>query len=559
MTNKIFGIDLGTTYSCIAYVDEFGKAATIRNANGDMTTPSVVYFEDNENQVVGAEAKATLVMEPENTVAFIKREMGSDYRRDIHGVSYSPQEISAKILMKVINDANAALKEQGVLAQDEDINKVVITCPAYFGMAEKEATKSAGVIAGLEVLDIINEPTAAAINYGAINAGDNKTVMVYDLGGGTFDVTIMTIAGNDINVVCTGGDPQLGGKDWDNTLKDWLVEKWKEEQDTDEDISENLETLSFIMEQAEKAKKTLTAKETAKIIIVHEGERMKLEISRDEYDALTRRLLDRTIELADSCLKEAEKKGIGLDKIDEILLVGGSSRMPQVKKKVEEVYHKPTSLHDPDEAVAKGAALYAQNLNGYKIVIDEIARKTGKSEEQIKQEVDNGGNLQSLAKKAGLSAATVSELNVGKLRISNVSSRTYGIGMIDDNDRDYIRNMIMQNDNLPKTVTLEEVHPHRDGGGVLFPVFESISDQTKLYDESLATEITRFELNTNVPMTTRTDITVSMTFDNAGLLTVDAEEMDHHTKLHATFNVKNSLNDNELRLAMSRSKNSTVE
>ena len=140
---------------------------------------------------------------------------------------------------------------------------------------EKEATKSAGVIAGLEVLDIINEPTAAAINYGVINAGQNKTVMVYDLGGGTFDVTVMTIAGNAINVVCTGGDPQLGGKDWDNTLKDWLVEKWKEENDTDEDISEDLETLSSLMESAEKAKKTLTSKESAKIIVNHEGERMK--------------------------------------------------------------------------------------------------------------------------------------------------------------------------------------------------------------------------------------------------------------------------------------------
>ena len=232
MTNKIFGIDLGTTYSCIAYVDEFGKAVTIRNADGDMTTPSVVYFEDNEKQIVGVEAKTSMIIEPLNTVAFIKREMGTDYRREIHGVQYSPQEISSKILKKVVGDANAALREQGVLGQDESITKVVITCPAYFGMAEKEATKSAGVIAGLEVLDIINEPTAAAINYGVINAGQNKTVMVYDLGGGTFDVTVMTIAGNAINVVCTGGDPQLGGKDWDNTLKDWLVEKWKEENST---------------------------------------------------------------------------------------------------------------------------------------------------------------------------------------------------------------------------------------------------------------------------------------------------------------------------------------
>ncbi len=558
MTNKIFGIDLGTTYSCIAYVDEFGKAVTIRNADGDMTTPSVVYFEDNEKQIVGVEAKTSMIIEPLNTVAFIKREMGTDYRREIHGVQYSPQEISSKILKKVVGDANAALREQGVLGQDESITKVVITCPAYFGMAEKEATKSAGVIAGLEVLDIINEPTAAAINYGVINAGQNKTVMVYDLGGGTFDVTVMTIAGNAINVVCTGGDPQLGGKDWDNALKNWLVEKWKEENDTDEDISEDLETLSSLMESAEKAKKTLTSKESAKIIVNHEGERMKIEISRDEYDALTKRLLDRTIELTDSCIKDAEKKGISLADIDEILLVGGSSRMPQVMKKVEEVYGKPTYLFDPDEAVAKGAALYAQNLNGYQIMIDAIAKKTGKSEEQIKKEVDNGKELQSLAQKAGLTLETVNNLSVGKLEISNVSSRTYGIKMI-EREKYVISNFIMQNDDLPKTVT-QTAYPYSDNSTAIeLAVYESISDKAILPDLDLATEITSFELKTDKPISRNTRIVINMTFDNAGLLTIDAEEMDHNTKLHATFNVKNSLNDGELRLALARSEKSKVE
>ena len=308
MNNGIFGIDLGTTYSCIAYVDEFGKAVTIRNADGEMTTPSVVYFEDTEKQIVGTEAKTSMVMEPENTVAFIKREMGTDFRREIHGVSYSPQEISSKILKKVVGDANAALREQGILKQDEEIKKAVITCPAYFGMAEKDATKNAGIIAGLDVLDIINEPTAAAINYGVINADQKKNVLVYDLGGGTFDVTIISIGGNSINVVCTGGDPKLGGKDWDNQLKDYLVDRWKKEMDTDEDISEDLETLSALMESAEKAKKTLSTKDTAKIIVNHEGERMKVEITREMYDNMTGRLLERTIELTNSCLTEAEKK-----------------------------------------------------------------------------------------------------------------------------------------------------------------------------------------------------------------------------------------------------------
>lgn len=559
MNNGIFGIDLGTTYSCIAYVDEFGKAVTIRNADGEMTTPSVVYFEDTEKQIVGTEAKTSMVMEPENTVAFIKREMGTDFRREIHGVSYSSQEISSKILKKVVGDANAALREQGILKQDEEIKKAVITCPAYFGMAEKDATKNAGIIAGLDVLDIINEPTAAAINYGVINADQKKNVLVYDLGGGTFDVTIISIGGNSINVVCTGGDPKLGGKDWDNQLKDYLVDRWKKEMDTDEDISEDLETLSALMESAEKAKKTLSTKDTAKIIVNHEGERMKVEITREMYDNMTGRLLERTIELTNSCLTEAEKKGISLAQIDEILLVGGSSRMPQVKAMVEKTYGKPTNLFDPDEAVAKGAALYAQDINQYQIIIEALAEKTGKSTEQVEKEAKEGMDLHLAAKRAGVSLGCIP--TGGKLDIKNVSSRTYGIVTIIDErtNQEAVSNFIFQNDTLPCT-EVKVFDTIADGTGVQFPLYESLSDQKLLENyKDLATEMTVFQMEFDKVLPKGTEIEVKMTLNNSGLITIEAEELTNHKKANFTFQIKNSLDENEMKNAMLRSSASKVE
>lgn len=557
MNNGIFGIDLGTTYSCIAYVDEFGKAVTIRNADGEMTTPSVVYFEDTEKQIVGTEAKTSMVMEPENTVAFIKREMGTDFRREIHGVSYSPQEISSKILKKVVGDANAALREQGILKQDEEIKKAVITCPAYFGMAEKDATKNAGIIAGLDVLDIINEPTAAAINYGVINADQKKNVLVYDLGGGTFDVTIISIGGNSINVVCTGGDPKLGGKDWDNQLKDYLVERWKKEMDTDEDISEDLETLSALMESAEKAKKTLSTKDTAKIIVNHEGERMKVEITREMYDNMTGRLLERTIELTNSCLTEAEKKGISLAQIDEILLVGGSSRMPQVKAMVEKTYGKPTNLFDPDEAVAKGAALYAQDINQYQIIIEALAEKTGKSTEQVEKEAKEGMDLHLAAKRAGVSLGCIP--TGGKLDIKNVSSRTYGLVVLNEENQPVVANFVFQNDTLPNTV-VKRFPMHGDSWGVSLELYESLSDQEILENyKELATEMTVFHMEFDNLVKKGTPIEIQMTLNNSGLITIEAEETKSHKKARFTFQIKNSLDENEMKNAMLRSSASKVE
>lgn len=561
-TNKILGIDLGTTYSCTAYVDDFGKTETLKNLDGDLTTPSVVYFEDTENQKVGIEAKGMAVIEPENTVSFIKRDMGKDVRRTIHGIEYSPQEISAKILMKIVGDANATLREKGVLSKNEEIKKVVITCPAYFGLAEKEATRTAGQLAGLEVLDIINEPTAAAINYGVINANEKKNVLIYDLGGGTFDVTLISVDGSNIKVVVTGGDPELGGKDWDDRLVGYFVEKWQQEMETTEDISDDLETMSTMLEKAEETKKKLTKSESVKTMIIHQGEKMKLDITRAEYDELTKDLLDRTISLTNDCLEKAEQKGYGLDAIDEILLVGGSSRMPQVQECVENVYNKPTKLFDPDEAVAKGAAIYAQHLDTLNVTIEAIAKNTNKTEEEVKKELASGTALSDMAEEANIAMDMddSSSRRMSMMTISNVSSRTYGVRVYNHRfKKDVINNFIYQNDELPKEETKRFATLDDNMSGIDIEIYESLGNEEIIEDIETGNLITTIRMDFVESVPKGTKILMTIRLENSGLIYVDAEEQKYHSKLNATYQTKNGLDEDELASALQRSNNSTVE
>ncbi len=241
---RVFGIDLGTTYSCIAHLNEYGKPEVLKNSDGELTTPSVVYMETPDNIIIGMEAKRMVEMEPERTVQFIKRKMGKPDKVKVNGIDYSAPEISSYILKKLGDDPNEELLQTGAIEPGEVIRDVVITCPAYFGMNERQATKSAGELAGLNVLNIINEPTAAAISYGVSGKGRKETVLVYDLGGGTFDITVMNIDGNDISVVCTGGDSNLGGKDWDECLMDYVIARYEEE--TGEDLSEDPDAVASL-------------------------------------------------------------------------------------------------------------------------------------------------------------------------------------------------------------------------------------------------------------------------------------------------------------------------
>lgn len=532
----VFGIDLGTTYSCIAYVDEYGKPVVLKNSDGDHTTPSVVMIESQDNIIVGMEAKRAIEMEPDKTVQFIKRKMGRENDKvTLNGTTYSAPEISAYILKKMTSDANEELRQTGILKEGEVIKDVVITCPAYFGVNEKVATKTAGELAGLNVLNIINEPTAAAISYGVSASDKDETVLVYDLGGGTFDITVMNIKGSNITAVCTGGDDQLGGKDWDEALMDYVVQRYEEE--TGEDLSEDPEAIASLYVDVETWKKSLTTREKVNISVNGAGGRFREELTREKYEEITSSLLSRTKNLLDGVLVTAEKQGYPMSKIDKVLLVGGSSRMPQVAAMIERDYHVTATLSDPDEAVAKGAAIYASNEKQYNDFVENEAAKVGKTVEEMKEENLIDGNLD---KKFALSTTGTGENHI---KISNVLSRTYGIEALDGGVMKII-NMLKINEKLPATKTNSFSTTVDNQSGVGIKIYESRStDDIMAIDEREPIAEVSMKLNQPVPADTKVVMTLAL--DNSGILHLVAEEQMYHTKLDTTFELSNQMSVDE--------------
>lgn len=556
---KVFGIDLGTTYSCIAYIDEFGEPVVLKNAEGDLTTPSVVYFESATEQTVGDAAKEHTIMHPLQTVSLIKRMMDKpDYRRNIHGVDMSPAEISSYILKKVVKDAENTLREKEKLGTDEHIRNAVITCPAYFGLTEREATKKAGEIAGLNVLDIINEPTAAAITYGVTKDGQDKTVLVYDLGGGTFDVTMIHIQPGKIEVICTGGDDNLGGRNWDERIMEHIADEYKRGGGPD-NILDDIETRQTLSLEVEKAKKLLTTKDKATIKYYYGNKGRYVELTRQKFNELTADLLGRTIDLTKEMFQEAEKKHVRQSDISEILLVGGSSRMPQVADRVKAEFGIEPKMLDPDEAVAKGAAIYASNRTAYNIILEEVAEKTGKSTEELRKQVDDGKvDLEKEAKKVNVSFRG-GYLPGDDVKIVNVTSRSFGTEAYKSRDSKElcIVNIILRNASLPATAT-HTFYPHGDNqSSVLLNVKESLA-----YDEVIelkdGKDVGQAILSLPEGTTRDTEIEVTFRLDESGLLHLYAKEMQEGREVEAEFQTKGALSEEELSQAIVRSSKSNV-
>ncbi len=354
--SKIIGIDLGTTNSCVA-VMEGGKSTVITNTEGSRTTPSVVAFTKNGERLVGEPAKRQAVTNADRTISSIKRHMGSDYRVEIDGKKYSPQEISAMILQKMKADAENYLGEK--------VSEAVITVPAYFSDAQRQATKDAGKIAGLDVKRIINEPTAAALAYGLDNDTEQK-VMVYDLGGGTFDVSIIEIGEGVIEVLATNGDNHLGGDDFDKKITDYMIADFKTKEGID--LSNDKMALQRLREAAEKAKKELSSSTTTNInlpfITANETgpKHFEMDLTRAKFDELTHDLVERTVIPVQNALRDAKLSASDLSKV---LLVGGSTRMPSVQEKVRQLTgHEPSKTLNPDECVALGASIQGGKLAG---------------------------------------------------------------------------------------------------------------------------------------------------------------------------------------------------
>lgn len=490
-SRAVYGIDLGTTYSCISQVDKFDQAVVLRNFEGDATTPSAVYFESADSIIVGKDAKGMLATEPDNTVVFVKREIGVDESYDKSSgkfpYCYDPTEISAFILKKLVKDAN------DLGDNPEPIKDVVITCPAYFGTKERMQTKQAGEIAGLNVLAIINEPTAAAISYG-MKVDEKKTILVYDLGGGTFDVTIITVNGGAIKVVATGGDHHLGGVDWDTALAEYLLMAYNQEHGTNYTLDSDPELKYTLLLDAENKKKQLSAKQSVTYTLQYDGNRSRIEISRELFDDITSRFLDETVDATRKIIEIAKEKGY--NQIDEFLLVGGSSRMPQVKARIAKEFGVEPKLNDPDECVAKGAAIYAMN-EAYRNAVRQW------EEGDIDEKPD--------------------PLQSKRTSVVNVTSKTYGIGII--NNR--VCNYIFANSSLPakRTIPLYTVVDNQPG--LSLPIFESDftnEQEDGTVDDKYCTEICKeppvLRLTKNWPKDTLCNVT--MNIDSEGMLSVTA-------------------------------------
>lgn len=528
---KIFGIDLGTTYSCIAYVDpNVGQPSIISNEDNNPITASVVYFGSENDYLVGDLAKENLSTDPYNVCSVVKRQMGKgEWFFSSHGVQRRAEEISALILKKLAMDASQKL--------GEEVKDVVITCPAYFGIAEREATIAAGELAGLNVLKILNEPTAAACAYG-LDADKKETILVYDLGGGTFDVTIIDVdPGKSISVVVTGGDHNLGGKDWDEMLRTKLIESFNFETGNSDNILEDLETAGDLELKAETAKKALSKMPKTNVSVVHNGEKVKVEVTRDEFDMLTKGLLDKTIEMTHHTINDAKVK-LGTDvNIDKIILVGGSTKMPQIKERLQsEFVNIPVDVIDPDESVAKGAAMVGLNIAAYNIQAGwEDGSMTGTSNDT--QFTFKAGGTQG-----------------GKpMDFIDVISKSFGVELqIDDAGTMKVVNVIPKNTNIPTNAILPAETLFDNQTAIDIKVYEDeVSDKTVDIEKCIFLGEDQIKgLPENLPQ--GSPVEIKFTITENGTLEVQATETTGNNSVNLSFDIKGAMSKEEKEQAANR-------
>jgi molecular chaperone DnaK len=550
-SKQVFGIDLGTTYSCIAVIDELsGKPYVLVNAEGDVTTPSVVYFHDAETRVVGKEAKNTAVLEPDRVVAMVKREIGvPDWRWFFEDEEYSAEEISAYILRKVVDDA-----EQQLGFRPED---VVITCPAYFGIPERDATAAAGRIAGLHVLEVINEPTAAAIAYGLQNDRD-QVVLVYDLGGGTFDVSIIEVKDGSVTVVATGGDHQLGGRDWDEEVVKYLASEWAAQTGSDDDPTESSETLQDLWRRAEEAKRSLSTRTETRIPVSHGGRPATITLTREKFDELTRHLLENTLSLTRDTLGIARQ--LGHADVDKLLLVGGSTRMPQVTDRLRQELGKEPQVHDPDQAVAKGAAIYGQKLAIGRRITTEIARELGTTPDQVDTTVVTpqvkARAQEAVAAELGMRLPALKRLD--DMKVTNVASHSFGIVALRKAGaglEEYISNLVLAQSPLPAVQTRQYATVEANQADVHLRIMESALREPDIDDFEQVTEVGDAVLLMAPGLPEGAPVEVTFALNQQGRLIITGRDLaDDGKSVTATIETNRVLSDEEVDRAATRTR-----
>lgn len=547
---KIFGLDLGTAYSSIAYVDENGKPHIIPNSDNQRVTPSVIFFDQGEI-IVGDVAKENAKLYPDDVISFVKRAMGEpDFLFEHDGSTYRPEEISSYIIKKVVQDAEQTLGEK--------ITDIVVTCPAYFGINEREATQRAGEIAGYNVRQIINEPTAAAIAYGSIQTDERRVVLVYDLGGGTFDVTLIDITPESIEVVCTGGDHNLGGKDWDDCIVNNMAQEFQKATNTDKDILEDPDTCQDLLLTAEKAKKILGQRKKTPIVITHGGERVKVELSREKFEQLTEALLERTISFTQEMLQKAKEKGY--DRFDEIILVGGATRMPQVAKRIQEVFSVEPKIFDPDEAVAKGAAIYGSKLAINDELVKRIAEKTGKPIEPNTSIEDQAKILAAtspeILKNVSIELSDITGYSLpavenSLIRIKDVTSKSFGIVVENPGKKEEVFNLIFKNTAVPIDITKQFFTGAENQETVLIRIMENeLMDQIVALERS--TEIGTAILNLPKGLPKESLVQIFFKLNDDGRLKITAVEKTESRMVEVLIDTRSVIQGQELEEAKVR-------
>ncbi|MCK9322377.1 MAG: Hsp70 family protein [Candidatus Methanomethylophilaceae archaeon] len=494
------GIDLGTTYSCLAYINEDGETVVEKNFEQEETTPSVILFNENGEIIVGSPAKDMAIMyPPERIVTAIKRQIGTDYEVDVDGDKYTPITLSAAILRKMINDFN---DNHGC-----EIKKAVITCPAYFGQTERDATKAAGKVAGLEDVTIINEPTAAAISFGLGSGTDSKKrVLVYDLGGGTFDVTILEIDGTSFTAVATDGERLLGGKDWDAAITKIIKQKVCEDNGIDQDeLDADDDVRQTLVLDSETIKKRLSTAESTKGTLTAAGKKAVYSISRSEFEIATAPLMQTTLEIIDRTLATKE---FTIKDIDEVILVGGSSRMPQVKDGICKKYPEAdVKIYDPDQSVAKGAAIFSKSYSWDGSTAAAVAAAAATGTEYVPEE--------------------------GEILVHNVLSKSFGIKAMYDDGEEKISNIIFRNEVLP-IVAIKTYYPVDDGQtSIKVEIYEDSAsnndggNKTELID---GYGVGDFEMELPEGVTRSTPIMVKFTATDEGILVACVDCLNQHTE-----------------------------
>lgn len=530
---KIFGIDLGTTFSCISVVEEGREEPTVLvNSDGGRTMPSVVYFESDTNVIAGQTAKDNLIVDPDITFDFIKKHMGLD---DGFGINYKgeflgPEAMSAFILKKLAKDATEAT---GIEVKD-----VIITHPAYFGIREKEATKTAGELTGLNVVRLIDEPVAAAYAYGCKNADSvGSVILVYDLGGGTFDATLIRIEKDTIRVICTGGDRNLGGYNWDQRLIEYLQDKYVEETGCSEEELADPEFYNVFKCEAEKAKIALSQKESQKVTIKGMQGTLKTEITLDMFNELTSDLCDKTIMLTDEMLEEAKKKaareGWEYKGFDSILLVGGSTLMRQIKDAVETTYGMKPLVFDPNEAVAKGAALIGEAiLNGSYVDPDPNPEP-----EPIPRPnpYPNPDSEEGETPKIG-----------GGISITTVTSKSFGVKVVADatGTKYEISNIIFKNDTLPANVTKRYATFEDAQEEVFFEFYETeVSDSRVDLEFGRVIGSASLALPNGLPKNSPLEVTI--TINTNGLLEFTGRDLTSGDACNGTIDMASAMSQRQ--------------